>query len=237
MKNISFVNIGSIILIVFFVIFTTSIQESQEKTFYESLPRVENVLKVKELPKVGNALERVAYRMHYVGPPRSEIKIDGSIFLDSEIEYVPFDLKEKKHLDIVVDTTQLIYKSSYDNGFKIGSANPVFIYNLTKKNQNVGFGDLLHMVMEAKDEKGNWKPIEKQAYYFCGTGMEVSILERNQVCVSSVYKYSGDFKTKLRLRHLGNYSNEFEGSVNLDEFGEYDTEAENSLRVIKKINP
>ncbi len=234
MKNVSFVNIGSIILIVFLVVFTTSIQESQEKMFYKSIPRVNNLLTVKELPNMENVLERVAYRIYYIGSHKSQIKIDGGVFSDLDIEYVPLDLKEKKRFEIVVDTTQFIFKSLYSNGVKIGSAHPVFMYNLTKKKQNIGFGDLLYMVLEAKNDKGKWKPIEKQDYYFCGTGINTSILGENQVCVSSVYKYSGGFKTKLRLRHLGNYSNEFEGYVNLDEFGEYDIEEENSLRVIKK---
>ena len=140
--------------------------------------------------------------------------------------------KEKReNLKIIVDTTQVLIKSSYYRSAK-GKSYPVFIYNNSNKKQIIGLGSLLYMNLEAKNDKGQWKPIEQQDYHSCGTGVYNYILKPKNICISSVYKYSGNFKTKLRLRHLGNYSNEFEGYVNLDEFGEYDTK-ENSFRVIK----
>jgi len=231
MKNISFVNVGSLILIVFLVILTTSIQESQENRFYESLPRVKKNYKIEHLPVLEHKLVKMNYEMFYVGKQTPSIEPDYC-FSNSNKNSI-YDTDEKKGLEILVDTTQIIFKkSNYGNDF--GKSHPVFLYNFSKEKQVIGFGSLLYMNLEAKNGNGDWKPVEIQYHYYCGTGVYSYTLDENEICVSSVYKYSGDFKTKLRLRHLGNYSNEFEGYVNLDEFGEYDTEEENSLRVIKK---
>jgi len=81
----------------------------------------------------------------------------------------------------------------------------------------------LYMIQEAKDNKGNWKPIE---YYnphtFCGNSFGFSYLLPNHYAISKIYKYTGVFKTKMRLKFTTNsnvyYSNEFMGEINLEQF-------------------
>lgn len=229
MKNFSFLNIGSIILIVFLVVFTTSVQESQERIFYESLPQIKKGYSTVNLGNENHTLTRVRYTVGYIGPLIPEIKYNTHYAESSALAF-NVNRSEKEGLKIVVDTTQIVYKLS--EGDSASKSHPIFIYNSSYKNYIVGLGTILYMHLEAKNRKGEWKPIEKQWGYFCGTGIFTHVLKPNNICVSSVYKYSGNFKTKLRLKHLGNYSNEFEGYVNLDEFGEYDTK-ENGYRVVK----
>ncbi|WP_452601144.1 hypothetical protein [Pontimicrobium sp. MEBiC06410] len=229
MKNFSFLNIGSIILTVFLTVFVTSVQESQERIIYKSLPKIKKGYSTANLGNENHRLKSTRYNIGYIGALIPEIRWDNS-YARSHAYIVDIDNYEKEGLKIVVDTTQIIYKLS--EGDSASKSHPVFIYNSSYKNYIVGLGTILYMHLEAKNRKGEWKPIEKQWGYFCGTGIYTHILKPNNICVSSVYKYSGNFKTKLRLKHLGNYSNEFEGYVNLDEFGEYDTK-ENGYRVVK----
>ncbi|CAM1341675.1 hypothetical protein [Tenacibaculum amylolyticum] len=104
---------------------------------------------------------------------------------------------------------------------------PVYIYNESNRNQSlnkpVNGGDLF-LITEAKNEKGEWKPIEyfEQFTFLCGTGHQDYLLKSKQFIVAGVKKYSGSFKTKLRLKlnSFGKvfYSNTFEGSINKKQF-------------------
>ena len=231
MKNFNFLNIGSLILIVFLIVFVTSVQESQEEVFYESLPKIRKGYSTDNLGNENHKLTRVRYNIGYIGAIMPEIRFRTN-YSESEKYSFYLNTNEKEGLKIIVDTTQIIYKFSEESS--ASKSHPVFIYNFSEKDYVVGFGALLYMHLEAKNDEGEWKPIEEQGGYFCGTGIYNHILKPNNICLSSVYKYSGDFKTKLRLKHLGNYSNEFEGYINLEEFGEYETEDKNGFRVIKK---
>ena len=51
-----------------------------------------------------------------------------------------------------------------------------------------------------------------------GTGVESIILPPKQIVVTSELVYTGDFKTKLRMKLGSNYSREFTGSINLTQF-------------------
>lgn len=81
------------------------------------------------------------------------------------------------------------------------------------------------LVTEALDEDGVWKPIE--AWHgtrtLCATGMRPAVLPRWSGYTFTARRYSGVFKTRLRLalREWGKVrfrSNEFEGSVNPGQF-------------------
>lgn len=102
-------------------------------------------------------------------------------------------------------------------------AYPVYIWNPTSKITSIPVeGVTTEMIQEAKDEKGNWRPIEYWVGGFCGNGMWNYILEPNYYVITSVYKYTGEFKTDLRVKfRRGNkvyYSDSFRGSVNRGQF-------------------
>jgi hypothetical protein len=60
------------------------------------------------------------------------------------------------------------------------AAYPVYIWNSTDSTTSIPMeGVETEMIQEAKDEKGNWRPIEYHIYGFCGNGYWDYIL--NQV--------------------------------------------------------
>jgi len=78
------------------------------------------------------------------------------------------------------------------------------IFNNTADTLNVTthIGGTLIGIQEAKDEKGNWRPIE---YWFndrCGNSFDNVQLAPNEYLNFYIPRYYGSFKTKLRLRLL-----------------------------------
>jgi hypothetical protein len=104
---------------------------------------------------------------------------------------------------------------------------PVFLYNSSSKNKVISnsalAGDLL-MVVEAKDKKGNWRPIEYNYVpgRICSGGIRDYVLKPKHFIVSTIKKYMGHYKTKLRVKLLTYnqliYSNEFNGVINYSQF-------------------
>lgn len=98
---------------------------------------------------------------------------------------------------------------------------PVLIYNKSKKAAVVG----CQMIQEAKDEQGVWRPIE----FIAGSyGLKSCLVVPNMKLFpqkyfgTSIIKYYGDFKTKLRVKYVMQwevyYSNEFTGYINKSQF-------------------
>ena len=94
-------------------------------------------------------------------------------------------------------------------------------------------GNRLNLVMQAKDENGEWRDIETmRGYSTCGTGMQDGkALPPGHYWSFRIPKYDGAFKTKFRmvLKQIPDwaeeegevwYSNEFSGGVNLGQFYE-----------------
>lgn len=97
---------------------------------------------------------------------------------------------------------------------------PLLIYNDSK----VAIPLDPRFIQEAKDKDGKWKPIEF-SYHFemCGTGSDIKkLLESKKYAGFSIIKYSGNFKTKIRVKTQINnhyyYSNEIEGCINHSQF-------------------
>lgn len=103
-------------------------------------------------------------------------------------------------------------------------AYPVTIYNIS---DSICYLDVKEgwpfMLQEAKNEKGEWRPIEfYDDFAFCGNSFWSKEFLPKYYTISKVYKYQGNFKTKLRLKlRTGNniiYSNEYSGTINLEQF-------------------
>ena len=79
----------------------------------------------------------------------------------------------------------------------------------------------LYIIQEAKDENGEWRPIEYLPSSWCGNSYHQVFLEPNKYWSFTAPRYGGSFKTKLRFKLEGDnpiYSNEFEGSINKEQF-------------------
>ncbi|MFK7785465.1 MAG: hypothetical protein AB8B56_10130 [Crocinitomicaceae bacterium] len=81
----------------------------------------------------------------------------------------------------------------------------------------------LMMIQEALDEDGNWSPIEFWVHSGCGNSYFNPLeLNPNECILVPIKRYTGDFKTYVRLRFkYGNqvlFSNTFEASIDPSQF-------------------
>jgi hypothetical protein len=104
---------------------------------------------------------------------------------------------------------------------------PVYVYNFSNSNRIISkpiVNGELFLQVQAKDKNGVWKPIEYNYIpgFICGTGHQDYLLEPKHFIVSTIKKYSGDYKTKMRVKFMSlqkiYYSNEFDGSINYSQF-------------------
>lgn len=149
-----------------------------------------------------------------IPPP---IQVVDSIY-NKEIE----DYDYKYYIDTIsarkqIEIRKRIHYSSY----------PLYIYNLANSNRKVqrpiDTNDLF-FILEAKNNNGEWKPIEfhKQVYYNCSHGHRDYVLKPKKYIVSTVRRYKGKYKTKLRVKLVSFqnafYSNVYEGYINYKQF-------------------
>lgn len=103
---------------------------------------------------------------------------------------------------------------------------PVYIYNYGESQTVIQkpITTELFILLEAKNKNNEWKPVEyfEQYGFLCGTGHRDYVLKPKHYLLSTVKRYKGDFRTKLRVkfRSFDNifYSNEFEGYINYSQF-------------------
>lgn len=79
----------------------------------------------------------------------------------------------------------------------------------------------LPIIQEARDEHGEWRPIEYLPSSWCGNSYHRIFLGSNEYWVFAAPRYTGRFKTKLRFKLEGKnplYSDEFEGRINKEQF-------------------
>jgi hypothetical protein len=101
---------------------------------------------------------------------------------------------------------------------------PVYLANMSMdKTATVETQDgSLVMVTEAKDDRGNWKPLEYWSYSWCGNSYFSLEVEPQHFVFTRGIKCSGDFYTTCRLKLLNAkdslYSNEFKMTINRNQF-------------------
>ena len=95
---------------------------------------------------------------------------------------------------------------------------PVLIKNNSNRLFNIGYGLNVNIVAEALDMDSLWKPIEGHFTYDCGTGLTDLYLMPDEVACILFPKYSGSYKTKIRLKLKGNISEEFNATINPSQF-------------------
>ena len=126
---------------------------------------------------------------------------------------------EFSNLEIYVDTTQKLAKR--------GASIPVFIKNGAKDTVLIAYGEIVDAVIEAQDKNGEWLPIEKPYFMGYGTGVGHIMLPPNEIVMTSAVKYTGDFKTQMRIKIGKSYSNIFQGSIHPRQFKSMFTKAGN----------
>lgn len=100
---------------------------------------------------------------------------------------------------------------------------PVFIYNASDDTAYLNHQDgRIIMIQEAKDERGQWKPIELWRYSWCGNSYAAQGLLPNYLAIVTIFKYDGDFETDIRLKLRNGkeviYSDSFRGKINKSQF-------------------
>jgi hypothetical protein len=170
-------------------------------------------------------------------------KYDLKIFIDTsynfnckDFEYKWMDLSNKIDSLIKLNYTNreiepdLITKVYYNKLAKIRKkyvkAYPLLIYNSEFKDVFIYDGlSGFQLIQEAKDIDGKWKPIE----YLNNLSSDLispffNKLNSKKYLATSIIKYHGNFKTKLRVKiRLNNhyyYSNEIEGLINQSQFND-----------------
>lgn len=119
------------------------------------------------------------------------------------------------HLRLVLDTTAQV-KGQHDEMGEAGpwfDSYPVLVENQGRDTVLIGGGDLLPLSVEARDEQGQWRPIERPSVYMCGNGVPLLFLPPHQIVLTSVYIPHGPFRTALRLRLGNTYSAAFAGGI------------------------
>jgi len=80
----------------------------------------------------------------------------------------------------------------------------------------------LTMIQEAKDELGNWRPIEYWIFPRCGNSRSSIELLPNDLILTRIIRYKGDFETDIRLKLRSNlhvyYSNSYRGTIHKSQF-------------------
>jgi hypothetical protein len=169
------------------------------------------------------------YSPLYIGKIKDSIKLIYKVSkLENGTDYEHNSIfPDAADIAIFIDTTRTIgfpklmsepYKKFEHRTNK--KSYPVFIKNMSTKNLQIGIGDILHMKTEAKDSTGNWREIESDFMYFCGTGLRRLRLKPNEIVVTALRQNYGRFKTKFRIR-FGNsqhkiYSNEINGYLDFE---------------------
>lgn len=146
-----------------------------------------------------------------------------SSFLVDAFDHLYFNQSAKvqiriddKHPIYIFNFSSLIEISKLINGYTYSSFKHFPIYIINESDSIINLGNSRgssFLVLQSKNKKGEWIDVEKKYFYGCGTGIMEIILPPNNIAVSKILAYEGDFKTKFRIKYLNNYSNIIDGSI------------------------
>jgi len=197
----------------------------------------------KLVPDTANHITEAEFHPLYMGIDQDSISLNYTSY---NTNYQTPNWNQYKHsastgMDIFVDTSTIIgsplgfygvLPSSFSEDSKNGEQKrvdfrggtksyPVFLKNLSQDTIELGYGEFIPLLIEAKDSLDNWKLIQEPFMYFCGTGLSHFYLPPGEITVTSCKLFSGDYKTKMRLVYGFMpvlKSNEFEGFMNYTQF-------------------
>lgn len=137
------------------------------------------------------------------------ISVDTNALIASVQHYIDW---------VAADSLSELYPALYTMHYQ---SYPVIIENLTKDTLEIGYGEYVPLIIEARDETGEWKSIQRPFVYGCGTGMPFYFLPPGEILITSCKLFDGEFKTTMRLAfgwESKTYSNEFAGYINRGQF-------------------
>lgn len=193
----------------------------------ELIDRFDNAL----LPNTASQMTEAQFSPLFLGDVAPEISLSYKPWNLGNRAKITDDFKrpDTKCLAISVDTSRKIGSpmSIYEDYEKREYrdemlAYPVCIENIGADTLAVGYGDIFPIVMEAQDENRLWRPIQSPFMYFCGTDLTDLYLAPDQIAITAMKLFDGNFRTKLRLAYgpAGStiYSNEIDARINKEQF-------------------
>ena len=151
-----------------------------------------------------NAERQKGFDEYFIEYPSEEIILNDSAIIDIKVD--------------ASSTIRNIDLSTFQDLTYSFTAYPVIIENNSYNHVKIGAGAYLNLILEAKNQYGHWQSIEKHFKYGCGFGLRTIVLPSNEVALTSVQVFQGEFETQFRLRLGKNYSNVFTGYINLNQF-------------------
>jgi hypothetical protein len=145
-----------------------------------------------------------------------EVSINSSYFMPPPM---PPDVDETI-IEELIDSIFIEYNKMFKDKNYYYKGYPIFLINNSKDSIRINaYENRLMIIQEAKNPKGKWVPIEKWFFSGCGNVANDLLLPPKQIILSKVYKYQGNYETKLRLKMINFmnevfYSNEFNGRIN-----------------------
>lgn len=122
-------------------------------------------------------------------------------------ENISLEFNEKDTI-ISFDDINLDYYKSF----------PIYIKNISKDTLSLGTEGYFPILVEGKNRNGKWVEINKFPLH-CGTGSYSTIcLPPNEIIITSMFHYKGNYKTRLRFKILDFVSREYDGSINEEQF-------------------
>ena len=121
-------------------------------------------------------------------------------------ENITLEFNEKDTI-ISFDDINLDYYKSF----------PIYIKNVSKDTLSLGTEGYFPLILKAKNKKGKWIEVNKFPYN-CGSFFKLVCLPPNEIIITSMFHYKGNYKTKLRFKILDFVSREYDGSINEEQF-------------------
>lgn len=148
--------------------------------------------------------------LHFINPKKGS-KSEKLIRPNAEY-YIEWD-KENRYTFMKEQKIEIQISSKKMNNFY-----PAMLRNRTKDTIPIGYGSIIPLILEAKNKNGKWEPIQEKFVYMCGNGVGTIILPPNEIALTLVPIFKGNYKTQLRLSMGSNKSNVFWGKINYRQF-------------------
>lgn len=172
------------------------------QTWFRDLVYIGNIQDTIKLVGIQNDYDSIANEITY----RIDDKEIQSRYTSNTLE-ITIDTKRILPLETVAWSANKNIRSFYE-------AYPIFIINRSDSVAKIGFGSNVKVIAEAMDTDSIWKPIERNYVYRCGTGLVSIYLTQGKMACVLFPRYSGSFKTQLRLRIDNSYSQPFTAYIN-----------------------
>lgn len=165
---------------------------------------------------IGKPLDTITI-IESISSPPSPVKVNQKIIFNEPFyafgnyraeRYPNFEYEIPQRLSIIIDTSQVIsrFYPSYEM-YCCFENFPVFIRNVDTKSVDITINDRVLLIIEALNSNGEWVSIDEKFFVECGAGVDTYLLHPNNICVTSIPRYDGNFVTQMRVKIGSNISN------------------------------